>query len=72
LKIQNKIPTNEYLCDSCDKNFLSSTKLRRHEKNCSSKDLVVNLNNRIKDLCNDIITLKKDNEIEIIGLKKRD
>ena len=70
LKIQNKIPTDEYSCNSCVKKFLSSTKLRRHEKNCSSKELVINLNNRIKELDNEIILLKKDNEMEMLVLKK--
>jgi hypothetical protein len=70
LKIQNKVPTDEFSCDSCDKKFLSSTKLRRHEKNCSSKDLVVNLNNRIKELDNDIIIIKKDNDTVMLILQK--
>ena len=70
LKIQNKTPTTEYPCDSCDKKFLSSTKLRRHENNCSSKAVVTSLNNRIKELDDEIRKLKKSNEIDILVLQK--
>lgn len=50
LKIQNKKPDLEYNCDSCGKSFMSTTTLRRHKSSCSSKDLVVDLHKRIKEL----------------------
>jgi hypothetical protein len=50
LKIQKKEPENEYSCDSCEKTFLSTTTLRRHEKTCSSKDVVKELKEEVKVL----------------------
>ena len=50
LKIQGKSADKEYNCDSCEKTFLCTTKLRRHQKNCSSKDIVKRLDDRIKEL----------------------
>ena len=34
LKIQNKKPDKEFICNNCNKSFLSSTTLRRHIKSC--------------------------------------
>jgi DNA-directed RNA polymerase subunit RPC12/RpoP len=50
LKLQGKTAEQEYKCESCGKVFLSSSKLRRHQTNCSSKELVSTLKNRIKEL----------------------
>ena len=50
LKLQGKTAEQEYKCESCGKVFLSSSKLRRHQTNCSSKELVSNLKNRIREL----------------------
>ena len=59
LKIQNKSPCNEYTCDSCGKIFLSNTTLRRHKTNCSSLNLVTNLNKKINELTERNILLEE-------------
>ena len=52
LKLQNKSPNKEFICDSCTKTFLSSTTLRRHKKKCCSVSVVEELNSKIKELTN--------------------
>ena len=52
LKIQEKKPDNEYLCESCEKKFLSTTTLRRHQKKCSANEVVLCLTNEINELKN--------------------
>ena len=50
LKIQNKKPDKEFICNNCNKSFLSSTTLRRHIKSCSISELVGTLQKTIKEL----------------------
>jgi hypothetical protein len=50
LKIQNKQISHEHKCSSCEKKFSSTTTLRRHQKTCSSKELIITLTSRITEL----------------------
>ena len=69
LQLQKKTPEQEYKCVSCGKSFLIQTKLRRHEKICSSKNVVADLNNKVKQLEEKNIELKKENEMLTKQLK---
>lgn len=70
LKIQGKNAEIEYTCNSCKKSFLCTTKLRRHEKNCSSKELTLKLNARIAELEEKNILLEE--RCRILGIDKKD
>jgi hypothetical protein len=58
LQLQKKIPEEEHLC-SCGKKFMSTTTLRRHEIKCGSKDLVIELTNKNKELEQTILLLSE-------------
>ncbi len=59
LEIQGKTPVQEYNCDTCRKSFSSSSKLRRHQTNCSSKELVISLKQNIRELEEKNISLQE-------------
>ena len=59
LKIQGKILEREYICDTCGKSFCSTSKLRRHKINCSSKELVIDLKRINKELQEKNISLEE-------------
>ena len=59
LKIQGKILEREYICDTCGKSFCSTSKLRRHKINCSSKELVIDLKRIIRELQEKNISLEE-------------
>jgi len=62
LKIQGKIPTQDYKC-KCGKGFMSNTKLKRHEKSCFSNNIVRELNLKIKEQEKELIELRKEIEM---------
>ena len=70
LKLQGKTPEQEYNCESCGKVFLSSSKLRRHQTNCSSNELVSTLKNRIKELEERNISL--ETQVKELRIDKKD
>jgi hypothetical protein len=70
LKLQGKTAEQEYKCESCGKVFLSSSKLRRHQTNCSSKELVSNLKNRIRELEEKNISL--ETQVRELRMDKKD
>jgi hypothetical protein len=53
----------EYKCDACDKNFSGKYELNRHSTICKKNDILINNNKIIQTLREELISVKKENEL---------